>query len=147
VSRQSDAKKARRKKRKAAQDSTWIPGQVYEELVGADEEAEAIGEAVAHLDDWLTERGWVLDDDTTAILVSWVYPPSAVDVDDDSAEPVTRMWATVAENDEEVVLEFGALLVGSGADDEACVLDPANLAEDIAALEAYRPGLARPELR
>jgi len=151
VSRQSDAKKARRKKRKAAQDSTWIPGQVYEEPVGADEEAdgeaEAVGEAVAHLDDWLTERGWVLDDDTTANLVSWVYPPSAVDVDDDSAEPVTRMWATVAENDEEVALEFGALLVGTGGDDAAYVLDPTNLAEDLAALESYRPGLARPELR
>jgi hypothetical protein len=135
VSRQSDAKKARRKKRKAVQ------------RLPADQDYNAIGDAVAELDDWLAERGWVLDDDTVANLVSWVYPPSAVDGGDENAERVTRMWITVAENDEEVVLEFGALLVGAGGGDEAYVLDPANLAHDVAALEAYRPGLERPELR
>jgi len=100
---------------------------------------------VAERDDWLTERGWVLDDDTTANLVNWVYPPSAVESDDDTVESVTRVWMAVAENDDEIALEFGALLVG--ACDEAYVLDAASLAEDVAALESYRPGRERPGLR
>lgn len=145
MSRQSDAKKNRRKKRKAAQDSAWIPARVYQELVASDED-DPVTEAVADLDDWLTERGWVLDDGTTANLVSWVYPPSAGEFDDDSVEPVTRVWITVTENVDEVMLEFGAVLVGSGGGDDAYVLAPETLADDVPALEAYRPGLACPEL-
>lgn len=148
MSRQSDAKKARRKKRKAAQDASWIPDRVYEELVGADDEVyDEMAEAVADIDDWLSERGWVLDDDTTVNLVSWVYPPSAAEFDDEDVEPVTRIWITVAEDDEEVVLEFGAVLVGFGGADEPYLLGHDSLADDVAALEAYRPGSVRPELR
>jgi hypothetical protein len=145
MSRKSQAKQARRKKRQAARDASWIPEPAFEELVGADDTADAIGEAVAAIDEWLSSRGWGLDSESAENLVSWFYPPSAVESDDEEREPVTRIWITVVENDEEVVLEFGAALVGAGGDDETYVLDPETLAEGIAALEAYRPGLPRPE--
>jgi hypothetical protein len=68
-------------------------------------------------------------------------------IDDDDIEPVTRIWITLDEDNDEVVLEFAALLVGFGADDEPYVLDPQTLADAVAELEAFRPGLARPVLR
>lgn len=134
------AKKARRRKRQAVREAAWLPEAVLTDP------ADAIDEAVAGIDDWIGARGWELDTETSAGLISWVYPPSAVSSDDEDREPVTRMWITVAEDDDAVVLEFGAALVGSGADDEVYLLDPDTLAEDVAALEAYRPGLPRPEL-
>lgn len=143
MSRQSDAKQARRKKRKAAQDAAWIPENIYTELVAADDDP--IAEAVADIDEVLASRDWVLDVDGSEHLVSWFYPPSAAECDDEDREPVTRMWITVAEDDDAVALEFGAVLVGSGPDDDTYLLDPESLDNEIAALEAYRPGLPRPE--
>ncbi len=145
MSRQSDAKKARRRKRRAARDATWIEAPVYDELlddVGADE----ISDAVARIDEWMTDRGWVLDTDNLADVVSWVYPASAREFENPDLEPVTRVWITVEEDDEQVVLEFGAALVGFGGDDEAYILSPDNLADDVVGLEDYRAGMARPEL-
>jgi hypothetical protein len=139
VSRQSQAKKARRRKRQAAREVTWIP-----ESIG--DAADGIGEAVADIDDWITERGWVLDAENADDVVSWVYPPSAASFGDEDREPVTRVWITLVEDDDEVVLEFGAAVVGAGADDGVYVLDPDGLADDLAVLEAYRPGLPRPEV-
>lgn len=107
---------------------------------------DAITEAVAGLDDWLTTRGWVLDEYGGTGVVSWAYPPSAAVVDDESREPVTRMWVTVTEDDAEVLVEFGAAVVGAGEDGGVYVLDPDRLADHVAALEAYRPGSPRPEL-
>ena len=144
MSRQSEArktaKKARRRKRRTAQ-STWVPESEHQDNAAAD----AIGEAVADIDDWITARGWVLDDNVQD-LVNWVYPPSAASFGDQEREPVTRIWITVVEDDDEVVLEFGAALVGAGGDDAIYVLDPDALADEIAALENYRPGLPKPEL-
>jgi hypothetical protein len=137
VSRQSQAKKARRRKRQSAREATWI----RESMVAAD----GIGEAVADIDDWIAARGWVLDAENADDVVSWVYPPSAASFGDEDREPVTRVWITLVEDDDEVVLEFGAAVVGAGADDGVYVLDPDSLAEDLAVLEAYRPGLPRPE--
>ena len=138
MSRQSQAKKARRRKRQAAREVTWIP-----ESIG--DAADGIGEAVADIDDWITERGWVLDAENADDVVSWVYPPSAASFGDEDREPVTRVWITLVEDDDEVVLEFGAAVVGAGADDGVYVLDPDGLADDLAVQEAYRPGLPRPE--
>lgn len=143
MSRQSDAKKARRKKRKAAQDAAWIPQDVYTDLLAPEDDP--ISAAVAEIDEWLASRGWLLDEDNSEDLVSWFHPPSAAEFDDGDLEPVTRVWLTVVEDDDAVTLEFGAVLVGSGADDDTYLLDPDTLADDIAALEAYRPGLPRPE--
>ena len=137
MSRQSEAKKARRRKRQSARGVTWIP----ESMVAAD----GISEAVADIDDWITARGWVLDAENADDVVSWVYPPSAASFGDEDREPVTRVWITLVEDDDEVVLEFGAAVVGAGADDGVYVLDPDSLAENLAVLEAYRLGLPRPE--
>jgi hypothetical protein len=118
---------------------------VVEGHVAADSIADGIGEAVADIDDWITARGWVLDAENANDVVSWVYPPSAASFGDEDREPVTRVWITLVEDDDEVVLEFGAAVVGAGADDGVHVLDPDSLAEYLAVLEAYRPGLPRPE--
>jgi hypothetical protein len=153
VSRQSDAKKARRRKRQAARDSSWIAAPAFEELP-ADDSTDAIGDAIAGIDEWITARGWVLDIENAQDLVSWVYPPSAAEFDDppsaaefddEDREPVTRIWITAAEDDDEVVLEFGAVLVGAAGDDESYVLDPDTLAEGVWALEGYRLGSLKPE--
>lgn len=115
--------------------------------MAADDEHDAVADAVAEVDEWIVGRGWVLDAENSQDLVSWVYPPSAEEVGDDGIEPVTRIWITLKEGDDEVVLEFGAALVGVGGADRAGVylLDPDTLADDIVALEAYRPGLTRPQ--
>ena len=145
MSRDSQAKKARRRKRQAARDANWIPEPALEAVL-ADDDVDEITEAVAGIDEWITARGWVLDVENSADLVSWVYPPSAAEFDDEEREPVTRVWITVTEDDEEVVLEFGAALAGFGADDDLYALDPDALADGIAALESYRTGSPRPEL-
>lgn len=146
MSRKSQAKQARRRKRHAARDSNWIPEPVFEEMLAADEEFDEISEALGGIDEWISGRGWVLDDQNSDHLVSWFYPPSAAEFADENREPVTRVWIIVSEDDDEVVLEFGAALVGFGEDDDAYALDPDGLADHIAALEAYRPGLPRPAL-
>lgn len=149
MSRTSDAKKARRRKRQTARDGTWIAAPVFDEITGAESEPDAIGGAIAAIDEWITGRGWELDTDSVAgELVSWVFPASAADFDDDDdLEPVTRIWIALEEDDDEVVLEFGSVLVGFRPDDEPYVLDPDTLADDIDALEAYRLGLPRPVLK
>lgn len=147
MSRKSDAKKARRRKRLAARDTTWIPAPVFDQIAGEDSELDEIGEAIGTVDGWITGRGWELDTDSaTTQMVSWVYPPSGAEFDDDR-EPVTRIWIALDEDDDEVVLEFGAVLVGFGSADEPYLLDPETLAEDIGALEEYRPGLPMPVLK
>ena len=153
MSRSSEAKRARRRKRHAGRDSTWVPDALFGELLaeraqdaeedaGPDAGPEAVADAVAGVDEMMTGRGWVLDEASIGNdLVSWVYPPSAVESADRSVEPVTRMWIAVHEDDSEVELTFGATLAGSGpADDGPHRLDPDRLADALAALEAYRAG-------
>ena len=157
MSRSSEAKRARRRKRHAGRDSTWVPDALFGELLAgraqdagedagpdavADGVADAVADAVTGVDEMMTGRGWVLDDASIGNdLVSWVYPPSAVESADPSVEPVTRMWIAVHEDDSEVELTFGATLAGSGpADDGPHRLDPDRLADALAALEAYRAG-------
>ena len=139
MSRTSDAKKARRRKRQAAREGSRLPAPEFDQRLGA------IDTAVAEIDDWLMPRGWVPDTDD-ADVVSWVYPPSAAHFDDEDLEPVTRMWITLQEDDDAVVLEFGCVLVGFGGGDDPYLLDPESLVDDVAMLEAYRPGLPRPVL-
>lgn len=149
MSRDSQAKKARRRKRQASRDGAWLPAPVFEDVLSAEAESDEIGEAVAAVDEWITGRGWVLDTDNAGDhLVSWFYPPSAVEFDDDQREPVTRIWIVVEEDDDELVLTFGATLVGAGEDakDGPHLLDPQTLPDDIGALESYRPGLPLPVL-
>lgn len=136
MSRTSESKKARRRKRQAPRGA------------GRTQAADPVAEAVAGLDEWVTGRGWVLDAENSGDgLVSWIYPPSALDVGDDAREPVTRIWIAVEEEDDEVALVFGAVLVGAEAegDDGLYPLDPEHLADDLDVLEAYRHGQPRPQ--
>ena len=149
MARDSQAKKARRRKRQAARDAAWVPAPVFDEILSADAESDEIGEAVSAIDEWITGRGWVLDTDNAGEqLVSWVYPPSAAQFDDSRRESVTRIWIAVEEDDDELVLTFGAALVGAGdADgDGLYLLSPETLPDDIAALESYRVGQSLPVL-
>ena len=149
MSRDSQAKRARRRKRQAARDAAWLPAPVFEEVRTAETEFGEIDEAIAAIDEWLAGRGWVLDSENSADhLVSWVYPPSAAKFDDSDSESVTRIWIVVDEDDEELELSFGAALVGAGsADDQGLfLLDPETLPDDIGALESYRAGSPVPVL-
>jgi hypothetical protein len=139
MSRTSEAKKARRRKRQPARGASRLPASEFDHRLGT------VDAAVADIDDWLTLRGWVLDADNTDV-VSWFYPPSAAEFDDDDLESVTRIWITLEESDDAVVLEFGSVLVGFGAGDEPYVLDPQALADAVEALEPFRPGMPRPVL-
>lgn len=148
MSRDSQAKKARRRKRRAARDASWMPEADFNQMLADEEHLDALDAAIGDIDDWLAPRGWVMDtaDTRHTPLVSWFYPPSAAEFDDDDLEPVTRLWIKLSEDDDEVLLEFGAVLVGFGTDDQAYVLDPDTLPDDIGALESYRPGRPRPLL-
>ena len=145
MSRDSQAKKARRRKRQTARGAAWLPAPAFEEVLSADTESDEIGTAVGAVDEWITGRGWALDTDNAGDqLVSWVYPPSAVEFDDSSREPVTRIWIAVDEDDDELVLTFGAALVGDA--DGIYLLDPETLPDDIVAIESFRRGQPRPAL-
>lgn len=134
-----EAKKARRRKRQAARSVGRMPA-------GPDDAYSEIADAVTEINAWLVGRGWVLDEENaTDDLVSWVYPPSAADADGDR-EPVTRIWIALQEDDEQVVLEMGTVLVGAGGDDGASLIAPESLAEQIEVLEAFRIDDPRPDL-
>jgi hypothetical protein len=96
-------------------------------------------EAVTELDALLIERGWEFDEEfSNAEIVSWFYPPSAAESDaagsdDETREPVTRMWLTNSE-------EQHVLLVGTGPDDHDYVFTRDELVESLDELEAYRAG-------
>ncbi|MEI6254516.1 MAG: hypothetical protein WCP30_17100, partial [Mycobacteriaceae bacterium] len=133
----------------AARDAAWLPASALQDVLAADTESDEIGDAVGAIDEWIVGRGWILDTDNAGDhLVSWVYPPSATQFDDDGREPVTRIWIVLDEDDDELELAFGAAIVGAGAAEAGGVylLDPQTLPDDIGALEAYRPGLPLPVL-
>lgn len=133
MSRNSQAKKARRRKRQATRSAGRMPD-------GRPEEFAEIAEAAGEVNAWLVGRGWVLDEENaTDDLVSWAYPPSAAEVSGE-CEPVTRIWMRLGEDDDAVTLEFGAVLVGADGEDGMSVLDPDRLAELVEELESYRVG-------
>ena len=131
MSRNSQAKKARRRKRQAAR-ADRMPA-------GLQDEFAEIAEAVGEVNSWLVGRGWVLDEETaTDDLLNWVYPPSSAEVSDER-ESVTRIWIRLEEDDDAVALEFGAVLVGAGDDGAGTyLLAPEELSSRIEELESYR---------
>ncbi len=143
MSRTSDAKKARRRKRQAARSAGRTPAGLSDELA-------EVASAVAEINDWLIGRGWLMDEDqSTDDLLTWVYPPSAAQFGDvvsirSGYEPLTRLWITLDEDDDALVLEFGVALVGAGSGQDSYLIDPERLAEQVDALEAYRMGLPQP---
>jgi hypothetical protein len=129
LSRRSEAKRARRDKRRATRDVNWIPDAVLEEMVDGVE----LVEDLETFDARITERGWTFDDDQSdEEFVIWFYPPSGAAVGE-GVEPVTTIWMHVTENAEIVHV----ILVGT-ADDRQ--MTPDDFFEKIDAIEAYRSG-------
>jgi hypothetical protein len=135
VSRKSQAKQARRKKRQSVQSSRWLPDTVLDGLSG-DIELAAVLE---RLDERITERGWVFDeelsDDESAL---WYFIPSTAEVPDDGeVVPVTTIAMT--SDDAEIV---HVVFVGT-ADDYQFGLE--ELFENLDVIEGFRMGNPIPE--
>ncbi len=146
MSRNSDAKKARRKKRQATRDVRWMPDEVKDVLDDVDVE---LAQAVETFDEWLTTRGWTFDAEfSTDTLISWFYEPSAAAVADEGYEPVTRIWITASGADDDFPERVTAILVGTAGEDagQLYTVAPEVLLAHIEAVEAYRPGAAVPVL-
>jgi hypothetical protein len=146
VSRNSDAKKARRKKRQVSRDVRWIPDDVKDTLDDVDVE---LAQAVETFDEWLTTRGWTFDAEfSTETLISWFYEPSAAAVVDDAHEPVTRIWITASGADDDFPERVTAILVGTAGEDagKLYTVEPEVLLAHIDSIETYRPGDAIPVL-
>jgi hypothetical protein len=129
MSKASAAKKARRKRRLVARNERWLPADVHADIEG-----------VAQIANQIIPRGWEFDRDfSTEDYLTWYYPPSAIEVDDDdeSTEAVTRIWVSDPE-------EPHVILVGAGGGD--VVLTVEKLFERLELIEAYRAGDAEPEL-
>lgn len=152
MSRNSDAKKARRKKRQAVRNSRWPSDRQLQQ----EQHDPALIEAVSTFEDWITERGWTFDLDLSAKgLASWYYEPSAAESEeehDEAREMVTRVWFTVGENrEQDFPNRVNAVLVGSGGSDGAVTgavyaVTPDQLIDQIEAIENYRPGDSVPVL-
>lgn len=133
MSRRSDQKKARRKKRRAARDQTWLP-----EGMG-----ERVAEVVADLEEFdarLTERGWQFNDPEHPdddVGVSWFWPPSFVD-EDGREDDDDAMRATVIALLEDEGGEIAHVLLAGTADDYQ--FDLGELLENLDVVEGYRAG-------
>jgi len=135
-SKKAEAKKARRNKRRAVRDTRWIPDSVIEDLATLHATVAADLQA---FDERITERGWDFDDELSDDeLAIWYFAPSQAEIDDESIQAVTGICLTAADDAEIVHLMF------VGTDDDIR-LTPAELFENIDAIEAYRVGEARPE--
>ena len=136
MSRQSEAKKARRNKRRAARDVSWLPDTVVEDLVATQA---AIATDLEAFDARITERGWIFDEDESdEDFVFWLYEPSAIDLEGDELAPVTTIWMSAAEDAEIVHL----MLVGTSESPE---FTPEEFFERVDLIEAYRAGDSPPE--
>lgn len=144
MSRNSDAKKARRKKRQVNRDARWLPDHV----VGTLDVDVELAQAVETFDQWLTSRGWTFDDEfSTDTLISWFYEPSAAAIVDEGFEPVTRIWITASGDDDDFPEKVHAVLVGTGEDDgKLYTVEPEVVLAHIESLEDYRPGTPVPAL-
>jgi hypothetical protein len=131
VSRQSEGKKARRRKRQAARESGWLPDNVLDELVSTQA---TIATDLEAFDQRIAERGWTFDEDESdEDFVIWYYEPSGAEVAGDEVAPVTTIWMSADEDAEVVHLMF----VGTTDDSE---FTPDEFFEHVDAIEAYRLG-------
>jgi hypothetical protein len=145
VSRQTDAKKARRKKRRAARDENWIPEPLLNELADDVE----LATELERFDERITERGWTFDEEFSEPgFACWFYAPSGADVDEPHMESVTRICASDGDTSD---LPDGAppfphavsvFLVGHN---EILTLTPDELFEHLDVIEAYRFGDPPPQ--
>ena len=125
MSRASEAKKARRRKRRTVRDQTWLPAGVLDEL--------EIASQLEEFDARLIGRGWEFSeevDDETGVV--WFWPPSAAEVEGDAVD-VTVILLTPDDGGEIAHVVF----VGT-SDDYQFNLE--ELFEHIDVIEAYRMG-------
>jgi hypothetical protein len=123
MSKASAAKRARRKRRLVARNERWLPDEVQADVEG-----------VALIANQIIARGWEFDREfSTENFITWFYPPSGVEVDDESVEPVTRIWLN--EPDQPHVI-----LVGSGEADGDYQFTVEQLFARLDEIEAYRIG-------
>ena len=173
MSRTSDAKKARRKKRRDVRDTRWVPDQVMdsilkegepaglaahdvvESVVGVDYSPDdeydpdivELAQAATVFDEWITLRGWMFDTDFSLEgLASWIYPPSVTAFDDEAMEPATRVWFTTSGDEDDFPEQVSFALVGATDEDDIRRVSPDVLIEHIAAIESYRDGDAVPAI-
>jgi hypothetical protein len=131
VSRQSEAKKARRNKRRATRDATWVPDNVMEDLVATQA---AIATDLEAFDARITQRGWTFDEDESdEDFVFWLYEPSATELEGDELAPVTTVWMAAADDAEIAHL----MLAGTS---ESAEFAPEEFFGHVEAIEAYRAG-------
>ena len=126
MSKRSEQKRARRKKRLGARSQDWIP----------DDRGERVAQIIADLEQFdakLSERGWVSSAEADEVGVIWFWPPSYAEVDD-SALATATVVALVEEEGGEIA---HVVFVGSD-DDYQFNLD--ELFEHIEVVEAYRTG-------
>lgn len=129
MSKASAAKKARRKRRLTARNDRWLSDDVHADI-----------EAVAHIANQIIPRGWEFDRDfSREDFITWYYPPSAIEVDDDdeTTEAVTRIWVSDPQ-------EPHVILVGADGGDT--VLTVEQLFQRLETIESYRAGDPQPEL-
>ena len=125
MSRASDKKRARRKKRQNARDRWWIPSDALEKIEAAAE--------LETFDFQLTERGWVFPEDDDAGVL-WIWPDSAADVDHDAGTADATVIMLSPEEDGQIA---HVVFVGDDADYQ---FNLDELFEHIDAIEAYRMG-------
>jgi len=135
VSKKSQAKKERRKKRRAARDARWLPDQVFDGLA---EDIE-VAATLESFDARITERGWVFDeeasDDESAL---WTYPPSAFELAGEDVAPVTTILLLADEDAEIAHVVFAGTI-----DDYQFEFD--ELFAVLDRIEAYRVGQQLPQ--
>jgi hypothetical protein len=125
-SRKADAKKARRIKRRAARDASWVPDTVLDDVTDNLE----LADVLEAFDELVTKRGWTFDDENSDERgVAWFYEPSCAD-NDDYEGPPTTIW--IHESDVDSVY---LLLVGTS---EGYRFEPEAILEHLDVIEAYR---------
>lgn len=135
MSRDSAAKKARRKKRQAARDARWVPQEMVEQLADI---PHAVVADLAEFDERITERGWTFDEEqSNDDYAVWFFEPSGAPVAD--GLPVTSLWLDAAEDGEIVRVVF----VGSVERYEFTHEELFAGALDV--VEGYRVGAPLPE--
>lgn len=146
MSRDSQAKKARRRKRRESAAGRWLPDAVLDAVDDqADAMADDIVDAAEQFGDWLTGRGWAFDVDGAADgVVSWYFEPSAVEPETDEHEVVTRVLLTVLGEEDDFPHRVIVVLAGSGPDDPVYSVAPDLLVDRVVEVEGYRPGGPQP---
>ncbi|KUI02759.1 hypothetical protein AU189_00285 [Mycolicibacterium acapulense] len=130
MSKRSDAKKARRRKRQAARNERWIPDTVMDSLT----EQTATAAVLEAFDERISARGWVFDDELSdEESALWFYPPSQAEVPDEDLVSVTTVVLTADDAADVAHVVF----VGT-ADDYQFNFD--ELFESLDVVEAYRSG-------